>query len=499
MKKNILLFILFLSVNKVCFSQINKNEDLSFFKKVMFELFYQKPLRHFLKTSFKNPNNADLSDFIKDMENGEPVPKKTILKETPYSWYIFLGFWYECYKKNISKAIIYKNIANTFRSENALSKRDQFLSSKIVKFYNKYKPCNTSISLKSRDSLYSFIENEIFHYNIKFINEMDSLNKEYDNLVSEIDSLTNRLNIINNDIDSLQNLVLNKKIKIEKLSSQNYEQALSEVNKMKEKGVQNLSGNITKGLSGGAILNISDDISTDPIKPEIIAQGYELNKYCTPKIIDFIDDVIISALSYIDFQSKYNDINLPQNYRDSVKINLVLTGKADGNKISRTGGISNLKYSGDDTELCLYYSYYTKSEKNKIFINGDPIDDDDLAFLRSYCAYKEAKRILELKKFPTSNLNTKFYAIVYTDTGSIYRGVDIKCEIENLFTFNINKINLLKNESKNIESKIAKNEEDKTEIENIIKDKKALNKLRDDEIKKYVEKIKDFQLNTKNK
>src|SRR5262245_9822886 len=73
-------------------AQLVEADQIAFLRKVSMELFYRSELRAEIKKIFKsNTPYTQIKNFVDRMENGEPPEKLRIYRETPCSYYTFLG------------------------------------------------------------------------------------------------------------------------------------------------------------------------------------------------------------------------------------------------------------------------------------------------------------------------------------------------------------------------------------------------------------------------
>lgn len=486
--KRFTIFLLLLILTNGLHAQ---TEKMRFYQKIMYEIFYHKPLRKQIKKSFKNNDDINLSKFIRKNMEGETPDKITALEETPFSMYMFLGFWYGCYKNNKDMEAKYFGVAYEYEHNNALSAPDRFLSEKIIKFYNRYNPCNSGYQITKLTDLRNLAKDKYQKAEHDLINNNKNYKEDSKKLQHEIKILYNESEVIINEIDSLKQLVKNKKITITGLTTTNYKKALQEAELFKQKGL-NLPGTITKNLYGGAKLIAKDEVSTAPLEPAIVESGFKLGVFCSEKIKTSTEKIIKSVLKIVEFKEKYELV--PSDYTDSVKITLKLTGKADGYRISKTNGISNMKYKENTPIYGTFTSSWEGKWKNKIksktFRNGTPINDDDLAFLRCLCSYNQAKKVLSQSfSFPEDNLKTEYTAKVFKNKGEQFRGVDIIIEINNLFAYNIEKIRIAQEKLKIIKEKIKEKEKEKKKIDDKIEENNHKLKARRKEIAEYVKSI----------
>jgi hypothetical protein len=440
--------------------------SLSFFQEVWRDFFPGAALRKqrkYSKKMVKKMSDEDLSEFIRNLETTENHHKITALREFPDAFYTFLGLWYNCHKRNKKTGYHYFAAAHRIDSLHALSKDDLYLLEKIAKYNKKYNKrlgkCYPGYDFRSGEGLRELARDFSSNYKKESEKDKREVEDKYNAISKDVIQLQGRSKTISQQIDSLRNLIKSKTVAIENLSLANYQSALAELEKFKGDKKSQLSGTVTKNLEGGARLVAKDAVKIGTLNPKVAESGYQLGMFCTDEIKNATNRILKGVLDLVEFEESYGLV--PESYRDSVFIKLTLTGKADGHKIARKkDGTCSLIYNDDQPVSGKYYSNAEKRVKNVSFKKGDPICDEDLAFLRCHCAFEQVKTVLQKYKFPASNLKTTFNSIVYEEKGDDYRGVDLNLEAENLFHDKIETIKALQKEKALIDKEIKRKEEE---------------------------------------
>jgi len=191
------------------------------------------------------------------------------------------------------------------------------------------------------------------------------------------------------------------------------------------------------------------------LRPDI--KGYKLGKHCTEEITEFTYGLMDILLNKVE--------DVPDENLKDIGVKLYLTGNAD--------------WVGGDKQLGIRYTaeqkideqYKTKDGSTRDFYieagQTRNINNEDLAFLRAYCAYQTILDILKAKGVQ-GNIEVYFTALTWPkppnvkandrNAGKAYRGVDISITIENLYKHYIDKIKELEDRLVDIKEEIAQKE-----------------------------------------
>ena len=414
-----------------------------------------------LKKLFKGSTDGFLAEFISSMEKGgQQNVRIQALRNHPFIFHVLLGAWYACNKKDSHEMYLNYSVAKEYVKDpkfTTFTEEDAVLVRKLIKFANKYESdCLPRLDKKGgAKDLFDFIAKESEGYKIPLIDSKNKKTINVDSLKQEKKNLEDRKTHVENDLSKLNKELEQKNIAITNLSSKNRESALRNLKDLKDKGILDKGEIDNKDLGGGALLRVKENNHGAPLSPKFENEGFLLGEFCSDQISLSIKETVTSLMEAIDFEAKYYQKTNPY-YRDSVFINLTITGKADGTKIKRsTNGTCQLKYTGDEKISGAYYVGDSKVLTPVVVKRNDPICDDQLAFLRAHCAYKEVLAVLRTFKFPESNLSTTFIVRVYDIKGEKYRGSDVNISIENLFLEQLTEIKKLEEELKQIKLKIA--------------------------------------------
>lgn len=186
-----------------------------------------------------------------------------------------------------------------------------------------------------------------------------------------------------------------------------------------------------------ATINFELDNASNTGKLPLELKGASIGAYCDPKIVEATQnmvDVLTGALSNVPKKNKY---------MDKIAISGVIKGSADYRGAGKLLSIV-FKASQDITET--YTDKYGNIKTARFLESvGVRITNEQLAFLRAYCAYDLIKtKVSDL----TNNMidlgndrkfNIEFEAIEQSvndkQNADDFRGVDIKINIENLYNY----------------------------------------------------------------
>jgi hypothetical protein len=471
----------------------DEKQKIGFFKKIMLELFYQPPLKREIKTILKKKQTVErlegLESFLNRMEKLESPEKARMLRETPCSYYTFLGLYWKYINPNSSKAHEYFSIALNIRKENIkLSEKDKHILEKISEWLKKFGIGGNSIAFKSPiTGINLWVEKEVDRAQGVLLEEINRLKSESANLSNSIKQLNQQQLVRTIERDSLLELARNYKVTLSGFTMKNYEQAIKEINNFMEenKGVD--LSNVVEQLPCGAVIRIKEDAASNPQSPVIDLSEFDLGKYCEYSIRDVARNIITTTLKLIQFQEKFEIV--PEEYRSNVKIIVRLKGNADGNKIKRVNGISKLLYKGSPIPPTSYFSHNTQSKKEVSFVQNTPIYDDDLGFLRAFCAYQEIDLILKPFKEAQIQVEYLYESEVHEEKGEAFRGVEIDMQIHNLFNHLLDRIKNLNREIKILEDEINKKSVDLVKIDKELKKKNQELQEQEERIKRISDTI----------
>jgi|GEM_PF-1974997 len=435
-----------------------------------------KTERKYMKKLLNDPNDPGLSAFIRELESEIENPEKVeALRDFPFMYYFLLAVWYGCYKPNgKEKAYVYYKTACDLGNMNALPFDDQQLITKFMKHAERNKDerdCFKGYALSSESDLIRFADAKRLEHDEKVRADVKTIVDQKDLYSTEVVALAKESMMLALKIDSLRNLQNSKKISIENLSSGNYEAALREVQALKESKALELPGSVTKNLSGGAILKATDGAISAPLNPALGNEGFRLGTFCTPEIKSSTKDIFEAIMEVIDFKAKYD--NVPDNYKDSIVIEVTIVGKADGDKVIRDAkGNCTLRYKDIPPVSGRYFLYPDTLNLVKVDIKqNDAICDAELAYLRARCANDQITEVIGKAGFPKGSVKTKLISKVFDEKGDKFRGVDVNVEIKNLFLHNLQTIKALQKQKQVIDTQIAELEKKIADKDNQIREK----------------------------
>ncbi|MGB1206786.1 MAG: hypothetical protein ACPG5B_14145 [Chitinophagales bacterium] len=163
---------------------------------------------------------------------------------------------------------------------------------------------------------------------------------------------------------------------------------------------------------------------SEQAKIKINAKGQIIGKCCTQNTQNATRELINLVLQEI--------YDIPIQDRESLSMNLEITGHADW---QGAGKNLNIHYAAlrDINEI---YTNQNQEANNFILSKGQKkqITNEQLAFLRAYCAYATALEILENQELKANTLNFKTIEHFEKDDadGSAFRGVELQIYINGL-------------------------------------------------------------------
>jgi hypothetical protein len=451
-------------------------QKIGLLKRILLDIFYQPPLKKEIKAILKKKQTAErldgLEDFLKRMESGEPPEKQKMLLETPCSYYTFMGLYW-CFINNDSTKA-YENFAiaaNIRKEQIKLSEKDKHLLEKISAWLKKYGIAGVNINFKAPiTGINRWAERYVRENKEALERLLKAMEQRSNRLSKEIEQLSAQQNTKIIERDSLLGLVRNKSITLSGVTLENYQQALKEIrNFLKQNEHIDLS-NITEQLPSGATIHIREESPSAPQRPIIELKEYELNKHCDYNIRAGAQEIIRTILELMQFSAQFEVV--PDDYKSQVKIVVRIKGNADGNKIARDKfGKSTMKYKGEPIPLTSYFCYNTGDSIRVAFSNNTLVNDEDLGFLRAYCAYLEIEKVLQPFRHEHVQIEYRFESEVHPNKGEAYRGVEIDMQVMNLFTHLLDRIKVLNREIKMLETQINKKNAEYAQLEKEIQKK----------------------------
>lgn len=481
--------------DKVQFQFLEERTQVGFFKEISLDVFgrrdykdHKKKLKQFLKDA----DDDRLNEYIRRMEEGDPDEKLEALRNYPFVFYILIGSWYKCHRKNDEKTFRYYSIAKDYAKDNAFLEEDAVLIRKIIKFSKKYESNCIPKSIQDEKGLVNYVAQECINYENNRNKEIANENNKIGVLKNELDTLERKSIKLGNEIDELKEKIKNKEILIKNLTLENYESALNEVNNLSDKGYLDKRGTVVKNLPGGAVLDMRDRFVSDPVRQEFYTSGFNLGSFCTDKMKTSTTEIVSALMKIIDFKNNLKET--PQDFKDSIFITAVITGKADGSKVIRNkNGECTLIYRGGTEIKGQYYllkDSLFKFPKPVHIKDGQPICDEELAFLRAVCSYQEALEIFKKQGILENKIQPKIVVALFNEKGPDYRGVEINFRINNLFTYRLEKIRVIEQEKAIIDRRIK---ELTNELAEVKKSKKAIEDPLDNEKKIIKAKLKEIE------
>lgn len=485
-------------------AEAGKRKKYGFFTWLVSLLAPNKVERSF-KRAMKAGNLLALETILEAKgEEGDKLKQK-MLKTSPVTFYMAQAIIYEEKEDTLNALINYK-IAYELGKANR-SKRDQKLIDKILKRNDKKK---VILGLNEARNYQTWLKQKFFRYQSYYEDDIELADTEIDRLENEIEAIEETIKEDRQKITDIEQAIQNdnqdvaaiqEKIKaLDKNRQQKVEIKLSSTKKSKEtmakieQYIQQLeqSGVVDKTpppkYFDNAVVEFKFAKRKTAASLEPTASGYDLGKYCT-------DDIQETARSIMDVLLRpVNDV--PKDRRDELKIKLKIVGNSDWIG-ARSGQPLSIWY---DCEADVFQEYTNNDGDTKTFrlTAGERIriTNEELAFLRAYCAYNIIIDILRSKG--VFNYEVQFQAIEHEipadidpkdrEAGRKYRGIDIDMTVENLYKHYIDTIKQLEADIRQIRRKTAQRRDEIMEIEERIEQKQATIQERRDAIKVEEEK-----------
>ncbi|MGB1206746.1 MAG: hypothetical protein ACPG5B_13930 [Chitinophagales bacterium] len=405
----------------------------------------------------------------------------------PLAYYMILGIVQEEKSDVEKRSCIYYNVAFKLDNDRKRTSRDIDLMNRIEALDKKHKQLTLHKEKNYNRWLASKMEKCHSHYDYgigKEKNVIDSLEQQIVNIEEEIRIEQDTIRKITNDINrrKIERVDEEEKIKraerqIEKVkSNQHYQNAIIAINDIEDMRQQDLDkiqqelNNINNGNT--AVNSNLEDVSSMNLGLKVVeneedgisidAKGQVIGKYCTQNTQNATKMLVNLILNKV--------YNIPFHDKENLSINLNITGHADWR--GSGGGLLDIIYEASQD---MKENYNNRDNETQSFFLSQGqkkrISNEELAFLRAYCAYITAYEILEEQNLKIDKLIFKAMEHLEKDgtDGKAFRGVDLQIQIDGL--------------DKYYERLIAEEEE-----------KIKLSKLRIIEIK---EKITTYELNVK--
>ncbi len=371
----------------ICFLQISfgfsqsdttSHRRVSWIQQIIFDIFPTKVDKQF-KKYMKSNSTSDLRIFLNSLSEEE---KQKALLKTPATYNMLWALIYE--KENQpDSAYKYYSLVHSLDTSNVLTKRDIHRLGKLQDNFSKmiYDNKKQYREMFLQDSL--VIENKIKEYS----DEMDNLNQQLDSLGR----------LPNSSVKEKQLSVVLKDLK-------KYKTAIQELQNMRS------------GMRySPEIVKVSDKGTSLDKEIETVIRGYKSGEFCNEEIKE-------SAKKLLEIELA----NAKQ--KKNVKIvsaKIEITGHADGDCYGKEAG----KYKNDAK---IEGKYFVNKVGKKITLTKNSIfNNEQLAFLRAFCAYNVIKVLLASKQIDISECI--FYATEHKEISDTLRGITLKITIEKCF------------------------------------------------------------------
>ncbi len=267
---------------------------------------------------------------------------------------------------------------------------------------------------------------------------IDSLQTVLSEIVAQITSLKGQQEALQQQLQQLNErltaMTNEKQVAEMRLTAtlQNYEQVVRQLDALVPSSDPVWSSAPIDGTNAGVRLVRNNTATEAVFSPELTS--YRLGTHCDGEIARAAQAIVEALL-----RQNYATLRNPQAARE-VRIKLRIRGKADATQIRNC-----LTYYGEPISATYYpvvNGNIARSQPRQLTLRSGmcEVNNEGLAFLRAYCAYRQVIEVLERENltafFPrrAGELgDVEFYAEEHTAQGEPYRGVDISIEIEGLY------------------------------------------------------------------
>lgn len=443
------------------------------------------------KRALKEDNLLALEEILAARgEEGDKIKQK-ILKQSPVSFYMAQAIIYEEKGDTLNAMTNYK-IAYELGKENR-SKRDQQLIDKMLKRNAK---SNVIEGLNDSKNYQTWLKSKFFKMKSVFEDDIEVADIEVVKLESEITELEQSIEQDENQIltieesinqDNAQISGLENRIsELDKKRQQKIEIKLKSAGKETQETIKKIESYLAELERTGAVDEAKapqyiDDAVVEfkfakrktAASLEPTTTGYELGQYCTADIEATASAIMNLLLKPVD--------DVPTNKREELKVKVKITGNSDWIG-SRNGQPLGIQYTA---EADLFEEYVNQVGEKKSFrlTKGETVNitNEELAFLRAYCAYNVIVNILNEKG--VTDYQVQFQAIEHElpegiddkdrTAGEEYRGVDIDMTVENLYKHYLDEIEEIEAEIEIIKAKIRKERREINRIAESITEKES--------------------------
>ena len=422
-------------------------------------------------SAMKQGSILDLETILaRQGEKGDRM-KIGMIQKNPVTFYMSQAMIFE-EKGDTINALVNYSIAYELGKTNR-TKRDQALIDKVLKLNEKYSMVE---GLNEARNYQTFLRDKLNKHRSYYENDISQSEDNIVGLQSEIKDIEASIQKDRTEITSLRTEITTDRSKIDDLKkeiakidikrSQKLEIKLGSVRKESAQTIEKIGDMLDKIERENIVdnqksINIDDAVvefqfakrnTASSLEPT--STGYQLGKHCTDDIVNTTEGLMDILLRPVD--------NVPDKSELSVKVKII--GNADWKGSGKT---LNIWYVGEED---IFQEYTNKDGESKVFTVDENqrkrISNEELAFLRAYCAYKIIKRTLDAKG--VYDYQVQFQAIEHEqpeklnstdDPGAPYRGVNIDMTIENLYKHYLDKIKVMEAEVEEIKDGLDEKEE----------------------------------------
>lgn len=464
----------------------------NFFSRIL-TVFLDWKTRRTLKKEIRDGNLENLEQVISDIHNPnserDKLLRERFIEKRPVSFYVIKGIFTEANLNSSSmvrdsgQVLVDYCTAVYLYSEGMRSSRDYRILKDIEETNKKY---GDVLGIEKEGGMVKWLGNRCNNYESYFTGEKDEVDDRIEALNAEIVRLEQEIGVDQRQILSLGEENRQKQEQIDQnlneiASNQEYirdngnlsfqipalpgsTSALRALDKLKrgEDLDESLNEEEKLWLASVRIKSEPNDSLVPNMTREQSLRAYRIGDYCSDEIVETAEAVMDLLLEQID--------HVPFSYRPKIKVKLDVTGYADWRSAGRykTIGVRVTPKENIDE------FYMTKDSLRMPFsvAKGErrSITNEQLAFMRGYCAYETANSILRENNI--LQVEKRFSAIEQDPpeteeekTGDLFRGVDVFFVVENAFGYLLERNDELTAANERTNNEIAANRRMITQLE----------------------------------
>lgn len=471
----------------------------NFFSRLL-TVFLDWKTRRTLKREIKDGNLENLEQILSEIHNPnserDKLLREKFIEKRPVSFYVIKGIFTEANLNSSSmvrdsgQVLVDYCTAAYLYSEGMRSSRDYRILQDIEETNAKH---GDPLGIEAEGGMVQWLGNRCTNYENYFTGEKEEIDEKIEALNAEIIRIEQEIgddqrrilslgqenkeseatiNANLNEIQSNEDYIRdNGDLSFQIPALPGSTTAIRALEKLQrgENADEDLSEEDRLWLSGVRIKSEPNDSLTGNMTRAQSLKAYRIGDYCSEQIVETAEGVMSLLLKQIE--------EVPFSYRPKVRVKLDITGYADWRSAGRYKTIG-IKVTPDSD---INEFYMTKDSLRMPFsvAKGErkSITNEQLAFMRGYCAYETAVEIL--KRNNITQVEKRFTAIEQDPPaneeekkGDLFRGIDMFFVVANAFGYLLERNDELRAENeekrqsieanriliRQLEEKIARNE-----------------------------------------